>query len=82
LEVTLRTAVLERIGIVVIAFAAFLALFPFYGQDSDPPQHFSVFNNRVPAGPDGGPWLAAAVGLVALGILELGLRRLHRSFKT
>jgi MYXO-CTERM domain-containing protein len=74
--------VLERIGIVATAFVAFLALFPYYGWDTDPPQHFSVFNNRVPAGPDGGPWLAAAVGLVTLVVLELVRRRVHRSSET
>jgi len=72
-------SVLERIGIVAMAFVAFLALFPYYGADTDSPQNFSVFNNRVPAGPDGGPWLAAGVGLVTLVVLELVRRRVHRS---
>jgi len=82
LEVTVVGSVLERIGIVATAFIAFLALFPYYGADTDPPQHFSVFDNRVPAGPDGGPWLAAGVGLTTLVVLELVRRRAHRSSKT
>jgi MYXO-CTERM domain-containing protein len=75
-------SVLERIGIVATACIAFLALFPYYGVDTDPPQNFSVFNNRVPAGPDGGPWLAAGVGLITLIALELVRRRVHRTSTT
>ena len=72
-------SVLERIGTVATAFIAFLVVFPYYGIDTDPPQHFSVFDNRVPAGPDSGPWLAAAIGLTTLVVLELVRRRVHRS---
>jgi MYXO-CTERM domain-containing protein len=75
-------SVLERIGILAAAFVAFLALFPYYGSDTMPPQHFSIFNNRVPLGPDGGPWLAAGVGLLTLIALELVRRRMHRHSKT
>jgi hypothetical protein len=38
-----------RLSLSLIAgFAAFIAFFPFMGQDSDPPKHFSVFTYQVP----------------------------------
>ena len=74
---------LARIGIVVGAFFAFLALLPFSGNDTKPSQSFSVFGNGVPAGTDGAsPWLAIAVGVATLVAGELVLRRALRHRRT
>jgi hypothetical protein len=52
---------------------AFVALFPFMGQDSDPPKFFSVFGYEVPRGD---LWLALPAAIVvALAVWWLLGRR-------
>jgi hypothetical protein len=50
----------RALAALLVGFLTFLVLFPFAGNDSDPPQYFSVFGNRVPTG---GPWLAIGFGV-------------------
>ena len=69
------STVVERIGVVVAAFLGFLALFPFSGVDTDPPEFLSVYGNRVPTD---SPWLAVGLGVLTLVVLELVRRRMHR----
>ena len=55
----------------VCGVVAFVALFPFSGDDSDYPTHYSVFGYEVP----GGIWWPLAAGaLVALAVWALGGR--------
>ena len=56
-----------RIGLALISgLVVFVALFPFSGQDSDPPKFFSVFNYEVPVG---GIWLSLLAGLAAAALV-------------
>jgi LPXTG-motif cell wall-anchored protein len=49
----------------LLGLATFIALFPFAGEDSDPPRFYSVFGYEVPTGDI---WLALLSGAgVALG---------------
>ena len=50
---------------VLAGLVAFVALFPFSGDDSDPPSYHSVFGYDVPTG---GVWLALGAGLI-VGVL-------------
>lgn len=70
----LITAV-ERAGILVASFMATLALFPSYGQDNIPTEHFSIYGNPVPGF---SPWPGIGLGLLTLAVLELVRRRVHR----
>lgn len=53
----------------VAGFAVLLLLFPYSGDDSDPPTCFSVFGYVVPCG--GGFALAAAAGTAVVAGLAL-----------
>ena len=57
---------------ILIGLLAFLALFPFSGNDSDPQTFSSVFGYPVPFG---GIWLALAAGLVASAVTWFVLGR-------
>jgi len=48
----------------VLGVFTFVALFPFAGEDSDPPTFFSVFGYEVPSGD---VWLALVAG-VGVGV--------------
>jgi hypothetical protein len=50
---------------------AFVALFPFSGDDSDPQRFHSVFGYRVPVGDI---WLALAAGVIAGAVVWMLLR--------
>lgn len=64
---------LMRVGLALFAgVAAFLALFPFAGQDSDPPRFFSVFGWEVPIGDI---WLSLLAGVAAAAIVWVVLGR-------
>jgi hypothetical protein len=59
----------------LVGVVAFVALFPFSGDDSDPQKHRSVFGYDVPVG---GIWLAVGAGLVAATIVWWALRARSR----
>jgi hypothetical protein len=59
--------------------AAFVSLFPFMGNDSDPPTHYSVFTWEVPTDE---LWLCSLAGITAAtatwilwGLMEKRLRK-------
>jgi hypothetical protein len=57
----------------VCALAAFVALFPFSGDDEQPPTHYSVFGYEVP----GGIW-PPLVAAVVVGALVWAVTRTRR----
>jgi hypothetical protein len=54
---------------VIAGFVVFLLLFPFSGDDSDPPTCYSVFDYVVPCGSG----LAVAAGLATGVVVAVGL---------
>lgn len=58
---------------VAVGVLVFLVLFPFAGDDSDPPTFFSVFGHEVPTD---NPLLAIAGGVVAGALTWLATGRL------
>ena len=60
----------RRVISIVVGCAAFVALFPFSGDDSDPPTHRSVFGYEVP----GGIWLPLVAGVIAGALCWWALR--------
>jgi uncharacterized metal-binding protein len=73
------TSWLRIMVVVVLGVLTFLALFPFYGVDTQPPVHWSVFGNQVPAD---SPWLAVAVGVLVAAVTWVLSGRLRGKGRT
>jgi hypothetical protein len=67
----------RSIAALLAGAAVFIALFPFSGDDSDPPKYYSVFGYGVPAG----IWLALAAGVVVGGLMWILLGNRSRKSK-
>ena len=66
-----RAVIALLTGIVI-----FISLFPFSGDDSDPPKYYSVFGYGVPTG---SIWLPLAAAIVVGTFIWIGLGRIrHR----
>lgn len=59
---------------IFVGLLVFLLLFPFYGIDVEPVEHYSVFGNRVPSG---SPLLAFAAAILAGGVAWVLTRPSH-----